>query len=75
MKLTLVLLASTAVVVVCHPYLPYHADTENTLITEEEVAAYLNSKMDKEKTESEAIAEYVESLIQSKKKSECWLMA
>ena len=47
-------------------------DTEDTLITEEELAVYVVQQQNIQgKTESEAVAEYVESLIQGKKMSEC----
>ena len=68
MKLSLVLLVLTAMVVAGHPYSPYTDSRDglmkNTQLTDEDIAAYRKSKMDKERLELAKIVEYVESLIQ-----------
>ena len=67
--LSLVLLVLTAMVVAGHPYSPYTDSRDglmkNMQLTDEDIAAYLKSKMDKEELELAKIVEYVESLIQS----------
>lgn len=56
-----------------HPYSPYSDykvdEPKNVQLSEEAVAAYLKSKMDKEKLDPETIVEYVESLLQAGDKS------
>ena len=71
--MSLVLLMLTATVVAGHPYSPYTDSkdgvTKNTQqLSEEEVAAYLMRKMDREKLNPATIMEYVESLIQGGRK-------
>lgn len=56
-----------------HPYSPYSDykvdEQKNVDLSEEAVAAYLKSKMDKEKLDPATIVEYVESLLQAGEKS------
>ena len=73
MKLSLVMLVLTATVVAGHPYSPYTDSRDGVMkntqqLSEEEVAAYLMRKMDREKLDPATIMEYVESLIQGGRK-------
>lgn len=55
-----------------HPYSPYSDNrdgTKNTQLSEEEVAAYLRRKMEKDNLEPATIMDYVISLIQGGKKN------
>ena len=56
-----------------HPYSPYSDykvdKQKNVDLNEEAVAAYLKSKMDKEKLDPATIVEYVESLLQAGEKN------
>ena len=57
-----------AVATVAHPYSPYtdhKEDSKGERLSEEAVAAYLKSKLDKENREPAKIVEYVETLIHS----------
>ena len=52
-----------------HPYSPYtdhKGDAKNEQLSEEAVAAYLNSKMEEENLEPAKIMDYVEALLQKK---------
>ena len=71
--LSLVLLVLTAMVVAGHPYSPYTDSRDGLMkntqqLSEEEVAAYLKRKMDREKLDPATIMDYVQSLIQGGKK-------
>ena len=59
-------------VATAYPYSPYtdhKGETKNVQPSEEAVAAYLKSKMEKENLEPAKIMDYVEALLQGKKGS------